>query len=343
VVFSVNPAAVGYEGDRLAEYERALLERVRANPGVSRAAATSMLPLSGGGGGTFIHGGEQAEGTRISVDEAGVDDAFLATLGLRMLSGRGFHDRDVKGAPEVCIVNEALARALTGRGNAVGQMVGYEDLPATMQVVGVVRDTRNQSLKTAPAPTLFRPRAQARSGGAIGVLIRAAAPGAVTAQAAGALVKRLDAGVAMTRFGSVAEFARAALLRERMLAGLSLVFAGLSALLAAMGLFGLASFNVVRRTREIGIRLALGATRTAVQRTVLVEVAALAAVGAAIGLAVFAGASRVLRSQLFDVTPSDPPAIVAATLVLTVVACAAGLLPARRASRVDPAVTLRYE
>jgi ABC-type antimicrobial peptide transport system permease subunit len=175
------------------------------------------------------------------------------------------------------------------------------------------------------------------------VLIRTATPGGVTAQAVGTLIKRLDPAVAMTRFGSIAEFARAALLRERMLAGLSLVFAGLSGLLAAMGLFGLASFNVTRRTREIGIRLALGATRAAVQRTVLAEVGALAAVGAAIGLSVFVAASRVLRSQLFDVTPTDPPTIVAAALVLAVVAWAAGLLPARRASRVDPAVTLRYE
>jgi ABC-type antimicrobial peptide transport system permease subunit len=222
-------------------------------------------------------------------------------------------------------------------------MVGYEGRPATIQVVGVVGDTRNQSLKTAPAPTLFLPRAQARPGGAIGVLIRMAAPGAVTAQAAGALVKRLDAGVAMTGFDSVAGFARAALLRERMLAGLSLVFAGLSAVLAAMGLFGVASFNVTRRTREIGIRLALGATRGAVERLVLREIAGLAAAGAGVGLAVFAGASRVLRSQLFEVTPTDPPMIAAGTLVLALVACAAGLVPARRASRVDPAVTLRYE
>jgi predicted permease len=354
--FTVNPSTVGYEGDRLAEYERTLIERVRALPGVSRAAATSALPFVGGGG-TFVHTGEQPVSTRIMVDEVGIDEAYLAALGLPLLSGRGFNDRDVKGALEVCIVNEAGARALTtlrqaqgavslsngGRSNAVGQMVGYEGLPATWQIVGVVRDTRNESLKTPPAPTLYRPRAQARSAAPIGVLIRTATPGALTAQAVGTLVKQLDPAVAITRFGSIAEFARAALLRERMLAGLSLVFAGLSALLAAMGLFGLASFNVVRRTREMGIRLALGATRGAVQRTVLGEVGALAAIGAAIGLAVFAAASRVLRSQLFDVTPTDPPAIVAATLVLAVVACAAGLLPARRASRVDPAVTLRYE
>lgn len=340
--FTVNPSTVGYEGDRLAEYERTLLERVRALPGVSRAAATSALPLVGGGG-TVVHSGEQPVTTRIVVDDIYVDEAYLATLGLPLLSGRGFDQRDVKGSPEVCIVNEAGARALTGRSNAVGHWVGPEGLPATWQIVGVVRDTRNESVKKAPAPTLYRPRAQTRSSAPIGVLIRTATPGAVTAQAAGTLIKRLDPAVAMTRFGSIAEFARAALLRERMLAGLSLVFAGLSALLAAMGLFGLASFNVLRRTREIGIRLALGATRGAVQKTVLGEVGALAAVGAAVGLAVFVAASRVLRSQLFDVTPTDPPMIIAATLVLAVVASAAGLLPARRASRVDPAVTLRCE
>jgi ABC-type antimicrobial peptide transport system permease subunit len=175
------------------------------------------------------------------------------------------------------------------------------------------------------------------------VLVRTAVPGALSAETAAALVKRLDAGVAMTGFGTVAGFARAVLLRERMLAGLSLVFAGLSAAVAAMGLFGLSSFNVTRRTREIGIRLALGATRAAVERTVFGETAVLAAIGAVIGLAVFAGASRVLQSQLFEVTATDPLTIAAATLVLALVTCVAGLLPARRASRVDPAVTLRYE
>jgi predicted permease len=343
VAFTVNPGMVGYEGDRLADYERTLLERVRALPGVSRAAATSMLPLSGGGGGTIVHSDEQPATERIVVDSALVDESFFATLGLPLVSGRTFDARDVKGAPEVCILNEAAARALTGSTDAVGHMIGGEFLPATIQVVGVVRDTRNDSLKKAPVPTMFEPRAQARSSAPIGVLIRTAAPGTVTAQVVGAMVKQVDAGVAMTKFGSVAEFARSALFRERMLAGLSLVFAGLAALLAAMGLFGLSSFNVTRRTREIGIRLALGATRGAVEGLVLREVVALAAAGAAIGIAVFVGASRVLQSQLFEVAPTDPPMIALAALVLALVAGAAGLVPARRASRVDPAVTLRYE
>jgi predicted permease len=290
--FSVNPSRVGNDGDRFAVFERTLLERIRALPGVTHAAATSVLPLVSGGGSTFVHTGEETDATRILVDEVSVDTAYFATLGLPMRSGREFDDRDVDGAPEVCIVNEALARALAGRGETVGGVLGYEGRRPTVQIVGVVRDTRQASLKAGPVPTLFRPRAQARYG-TMGILIRTATPGAVTAATVTALVKDVDAGVAVTRFGNVADFARAALLRERMLAGLSLVFAGLSALLAVMGLFGLASFNVVRRTREIGIRLALGATHAAVQQAVLGEVAALAGVGAAIGVGVFvAGVTR---------------------------------------------------
>jgi putative ABC transport system permease protein len=340
--FSVNPLRVGEDGDRFAVFEQTLLEHVRALPGVTHAAATSVLPLVSGGGSTFVHTSEETDDTRILVDEVSVDTAYFATLGLPMRSGREFDDRDVDGAPEVCIVNEALARALAGRGETVSAMLGYEGRRPTVQIVGVVRDTRQASLKAGPVPTLFRPRAQARYG-SMGILIRTATPGAVTAATVTALVKDVDAGVAVTRFGNVADFARAALLRERMLAGLSLVFAGLSALLAVMGLFGLASFNVVRRTREIGIRLALGATHAAVQRAVLGEVAALAGVGAAIGLGVFVAGSHALRSQLFDVTPTDPFTLAAATIALVVVSGLAGLLPARRASRVDPAVALRHE
>ena len=340
--FSVNPSRVSDDGDRFAVFERTLLDRVRALPGVTHASATSVLPLVSGGGSTFVNTGERAEDTRILVDEVSVDTAYFATLGLPMRSGREFDDRDVDGGPEVCIVNEALARALAGRGVTLGGMLGYEGRRPTVRIVGVVRDTRQQSLKAAPVPTLFRPRAQARYG-TMGILIRTATPGAVTAAAVTALVKDVDAGVAVTRFGNVADFARAALLRERILAGLSLVFAGLSALLAVMGLFGLASFNVVRRTREIGIRLALGATHTAVQRAVLAEVTALAGGGAAIGLGVFVAGSHALRSQLFDVTPTDPFTLTAATIALIVVSGLAGLLPARRASRVDPAVALRHE
>jgi len=149
--------------------------------------------------------------------------------------------------------------------------------------------------------------------------------------------------VAIREFGRLDALARDALLRERILAGLSLVFAGLSAILAEMGLFGVASFNVTNRTREIGIRLALGASRGTVERMVLREVAWLVAAGAALGVALFMAGNRVLGSMLFEVSPDDPLTIAVAAVGLAVIATLAGLVPARRAARVDPAVTLRRE
>jgi ABC-type antimicrobial peptide transport system permease subunit len=157
------------------------------------------------------------------------------------------------------------------------------------------------------------------------------------------MVKRLDRGVAMSGFGSLEAVARDTLLRERMLAGLSLVFASLAGLLAAIGLAGLTSVNVTRRTREVGIRLALGASRGSVQRLMLKEVALLAGAGIGAGLTLWLPASHVLRSMLFEISPDDPVTIVLAIVALAIVVVLAGLLPARRAARVDPAVTLRRE
>jgi ABC-type antimicrobial peptide transport system permease subunit len=157
------------------------------------------------------------------------------------------------------------------------------------------------------------------------------------------MVRGLDSGVAVSAFGGLGAQARDALLRERMLAGLSLVFASLAGLLAAMGLAGLTSVNVTRRTREIGIRLALGASRGSVQRLVLREVAVLIGGGTAAGLVLFLSANRVLRSMLFEISPDDPVTIALAIAALAAVGVLAGLLPARRAAHVDPAVTLRCE
>jgi ABC-type antimicrobial peptide transport system permease subunit len=149
--------------------------------------------------------------------------------------------------------------------------------------------------------------------------------------------------VVMSAFGGLGAMARDALLRERMLAGLSLVFASLAGLLAAIGLAGLASVNVTSRTREIGIRLALGGSRRSVEWLVLREVTVLVGCGIAAGLALFLSGNRVLRSVLFEISPGDPSTIALAIGTLATIGIVAGLLPARRAARVDPAVTLRCE
>jgi ABC-type antimicrobial peptide transport system permease subunit len=165
----------------------------------------------------------------------------------------------------------------------------------------------------------------------------------VSASAVTAIVRQVDSAVAMSAFGSLGALARDALLRDRMLAGLSAVFAALAGLLAAMGLAGLASVNVTSRTREIGIRLALGGSRRSIQRLVLREVGLLVGCGVAAGLALFLSANRVLRSVLFEISPGDPVTIALAIGTLASIGLLAALLPARRAARLDPVVTLRCE
>ena len=345
VGFSVNPGAVGYSGERAAIYMDTLADRAKSLPGVSRVALSSALPLSGGGGMSQVEGPRQraafADGPFVEVVDVSAD--YFATIGLPIVAGRAFDARDGKTAARVAVVNESLARLLVGRPSAVGEMLGFDGRPPDVQIVGVARDARGRSLKVAPEPTLFRPLAQAGERGAVGVLLRSETPRAVTAGAVAAVVNGIDPGVATREFGSLEALARDRLLRDRMLAGLSLVFAALSGILAGMGLVGVASFNVTRRTREMGIRMALGASRRAIEWMILREVAWLVAAGGSIGVALFLAGNRVLGSMLFEVSADDPLTIALVAVGLAVVATMAGLLPARRAARVDSAVTLRCE
>jgi putative ABC transport system permease protein len=344
VGFSVKPGSVGYDGERLEQYVRTLVDRARALPGVSHVAVSSVMPLSGSGGMTAVTGPRQAAGQAMPpyAEVIDVSSEFFETLGLDLVAGRVFDDRDTKTAPRAAIVNETLAQRLFDSPAIVGQMMGFEGVPASLRIVGVARDGRSR-LKAPASPTLFLPRAQRSGGGAVNVLMRVPHARTVSASAVTAIVRELDPGVAMSAFGSLGALARDALLRDRMLAGLSLVFASLAGLLAAMGLAGLASVNVTRRTREIGIRLALGASRGSVERLVLREVAVLVGCGVAAGLALFLSANRVLRSVLFEISPGDPVTIALAIGALASVGLVAALLPARRAARLDPAITLRCE
>lgn len=344
VGFTVKPGAVGYDGDRLDRYVRTLVDRTRALPGVSHVAVSSVMPLSGGTGGTEVTGPRQqaGEATPQHAEVMVVSPDFFTMLGLGLVAGRTFDDHDTKETERVAIVNEALARVLFNSPEIVGQMMGFEAVPASLRIVGVAHDGRS-GLKAPASPTLFLPRAQRSGGAAVSVLMRVPHAGTVSASAVTAIVRELDPGVAMSAFGSLGALARDALLRDRMLAGLSLVFASLAGLLAAMGLAGLASVNVTRRMREIGIRLALGASRRSVERLVLREVALLVACGVTAGLALFLSANRVLRSVLFEISPGDPVTIALAIGALASIGLLAALLPVRRAARIDPAVTLRCE
>ena len=344
VGFTVNPRSAGYEGDRLESYVQALVDQARALPGVSRAAVSSVMPLSGGGCCTEVSGSRQRAGHAGTqyADTLGVSPDYFATIGLGLVTGRPFDERDVRMAPRVVIANEAAVRLLVDRPEVIGQRIGFAGAPASLQIVGVVRDGRS-GLKAPAAPTLYLPRAQVSGAGPISVLLRVPRADTVSAAAVTEMVRGLDRNVALTAFGSLGTLARDALLRDRMLAGLSQVFAALAGLLAAMGLAGLTSVNVTRRTREIGVRLALGASRGSVQRLMLREVVVLIGGGTAVGLVLFLSANRVLRSMLFEISAGDPVTIALATAALAAIGALAGWLPARRAAHVDPAVTLRSE
>ena len=344
VAFTVNPGTQGYRGERLARYAQALQEQASALPGVSKVALSSMLPLSGSAGMSPVAGPRQQGGSAqtLYANVVDVSPEFFVTLGLPIVAGRSFDARDGTAAPRTLIVNETLACLLLEQSTAVGQMVGFEGTNDS-QIVGIVRDARERSLKVAPEPTLFRPLAQSGGYGSLTVLLRTTTPGAIKATGVVELVKRLDPSVAVTQFGGLSALARLTFLRERMLAGLSLVFAALSLVVASLGLFGVASSNVTRRTRELGIRLALGASRGNVRSMILREVGVLVVGGEAIGLGLYLATNRVLRAMLFEISANDPLTIGLAAAVLAIVAVTAGLLPAHRAANVDPAVTLRYD
>jgi len=345
VAFTVNPGNAGYDGPRTSRYVDQLLDGVRSLPGVTRAARTSTVPLAGDSSQTWLSGPRQAAGhtlpSPVSVANVGLD--YFATLGLPVVAGRPFDARDVKGAPHVAMVNETLALALMGTSDPIGQMVGFEGQPRAIQIVGVVRDSRTRSVKTQIEPMLFLSAVQEGGVSRASILVRTADGGTLSRAAAAAVVNRLDSSVPMTEFATFDQIVSQTLFRERMLAGLSLVFAGLSALLAAIGLFGLTSFGVVRRTREIGIRLALGAPRASIERIILREALTPVVLGGAVGLAVFLAVGHYLRSLLFDLSPNDPVTIALSIAVLVGVAATGGLWPARRASRLDPAATLHWE
>ena len=345
VAVTLSPGSVGYEGERLRAYTQSALERARAIPGVTSATHSSMVPLGGRLSGTFVTGPRQAAsgGRATMVDVVHVGPDFFSTLGLPLLAGRPLDGRDVSGAPLVAVVNEALARAVAGGVEPLGQMIGFEGREREVQIAGVVRDSRGRSLKASAQPTLYLPTAQQPTAGPLHILLRTAGARLVSAAAVAEIMRGIDPAVAVSDFAPLTAVARDVLLRDRMLATLSLTFAALAAVLAAMGLFGVASHSVTQRRREIGIRLALGASGEKIRRMILGEVALLALVGGALGLGGFLAASRYVASLLYELSPNDPATLAVAAVAVALVTLLAGLLPAARAARLDPAVTLREE
>jgi len=332
----------GYKGSRLNDYYQQLLVRVGQLPGVRSASAALITPIGGGG----ISNNVEVEGYTARPDEDKevymnlVAPKYFETLGTPLLAGRDFTMQDGKGTPKVAIINQTMARHYFLDANPIGRHV---DMGGRMEIVGVVGDAKYLSLREKTPRTLYQPCFQDDLPWGPAVFVRTSLPVSAIAGPLGKVVRSLDRNVVLNRIGSLSQQVEQSLIRERMIALLSSFFGLLALLLASIGLYGVMSYSVVRRTNEIGIRVALGAARRDVLWMVLRETMLPVITGIAIGLPAALASMRLIRDQLFGLEPADPLTLCAAMLAIIGVAALAGYLPARRAARVDPMVALRYE
>jgi len=323
-----------------------LLDRIKTIPGVDAAADARIVPLSGDStdNKTWLEGaGDQKLDTNITW----VGPGYFGTLRTPLLAGRDFDERDSDNAPKVAVVNETFARRLLNGANPVGHRFRVEATPndpeTAYEIVGLVKDTKYQDLREAFGPIAFFPTSQEQRPDAGGqFLIRTSLPqGAITAA-----VKRVIAEVnpnINVSFQGFKAMIEESLLRDRLMATLSGFFGLLALLLASVGLYGILSYGVASRTNEIGIRMALGAQSRNVLSLILREAVLLVLIGVAVGLPVIYAATRFAATLLFELKPTDPLSLTLAGLLLFAVAMLAAYLPARRATKIDPLVALRYE
>jgi predicted permease len=331
----------GYDEQRRVPLFQRLLERVRAAPGVIAASysKSGLFLGSRSSGHVEVEGyTQQADGGAWSVwDHIGPD--YFSTLGIPLLRGREVTERDQSSSNRVCVINEAFAKRYFADRNPVGMHVDkYE-------IVGVARNSRTRNVREDIEPRFYVPAAQPTDVPPrfITFVARTAAePSSVLAGVRRAILSE-DPNLPITAASALTELVNKQMAQDQLLARLSMAFGIVALLLAAMGLHGVLSYGVARRTNEIGIRKALGAPHGAVMAMILRETGLLLVVGLVAGVALSAVAVRLITSRLYGLAPTDPLAFAVAIAVLTGVALVAAWLPAYRASRVDPLVALRYE
>lgn len=356
LIFGIDPSLVGYKGAQLDSFYRDLQGRLSETPGV-KSASYSMMPLLNGGLMiTSFHWPGTPQDQDSESDMLGVGPNFFDTLQIPFLTGRGFNASDFEiaaskredapsAAPIPVIVNQAFVEKFVGRENPLGKRFGESAADANgpanpgMEIIGIVRDAKYNDLRRDIHATIYSPQ---HFGGASFEIRTAADPQAIL-PAIRKTVAQVNADLPLFDVKTESQQIDRILFQERLVARLSSFFALLALVLACIGLYGLLSYEVSRRTREIGIRFALGAQAADVLRLIVKQGIVLALAGAAVGTGVAIGVTRYLTSMLYAVHANDPLTIIAVAVLLTIVALAACYVPARRAMRVDPIVALRHE
>jgi predicted permease len=335
----LEPGRAGLTGERRVAFFRQVLDRTRNTPGVRAAAIALGMPVIGAGiDSSFAVEGQPAEPDATAFVNVVTEDYFTAT-GTRLLAGRDFGPEDGPASPPVAIINEAIARRYFGGRNPLGARIRV-GIRGIVEVVGVVESTKYASLRETDSPIVYTHAFQWGQAGGFNLIVKSAGTLDLLAAALRQDIRRI-APVSVTPPKLLADDIDRTLVRERLIARVLTLFAALALGLAAAGVYAVMVYAVIQRTPEIGVRLALGASRASVVRPVLAESARLIAAGIAIGIPIAAALTQLLSNVLYGVTPTDAGVFAAVVLLLFGVALAAAAVPAWRASRVDPLVALR--
>lgn len=341
---SINPALNGYSPERTANFYNELLARTRALPGVKYASLATDSPLSGGWDQlrVVVEGYTPREGERMVGDFTAVSADYFKTLAIPLVAGRDFNEEDRLESPRVVIINEKMANHFFGTANPLGKRIGLGKVP-DMTVVGVVKDAQYVNLRQDRRRHFYVPTAQLKVLTNLTLHVKTETEPAVVSESLRAELKALDPQLPLYNIKTLATEIDESLVQERLVTWLSSAFGLLATLLTAVGLYGVLTFSVARRTREIGIRVALGAQRRDVFKLIMIRGVVLVAVGVLVGVGASIAFSRLLESLLFGVAPGSVGTLVLVSMGLVGVALLACYLPARRATQVDPLVALRYE
>jgi predicted permease len=347
ITFQISPARNGYK----VEQTRQLFERVEhelaALPGVTRVTSSTVPLLAGSNWGSDV----AVEGLSAGPDTDSnsrfneVGPGYFPTLGIPLLAGRDFTRADALTAPQVAIVNEAFAQKFNLGRDAVGKRISNKgpNTPLTIEIVGIAKNAKYSDVKRAIPPIFFIPYRQDETIGQINFYVRTAGDPERFLSNVPKVLARLDANLPVENLRTLPEQVRENVFLDRFISVLSASFACLATLLAAVGLYGVLAYTVSQRTREIGLRMALGAAPSRVRLMVLRQVGVMVVIGGGVGLAAAVGLGRLAQSLLFELQGTDPVVLIAAAVSLSLVALAAGFIPAHRASQVDPMSALRYE
>ena len=348
VVMDINFSDLQLGSDRAMSFRRDMLDRIRASPMVEGAAEVLIVPLTGGNWNNRVWMDDSDAGHARVVMRNMIGTGYFRTLGTALLAGREFDDRDMAPpASKVVIVNERFARDFGIGPQPIGRHLWIEPTPleprAAYEIVGVVANTKYRDLREPEEPIVYVPMWPAALRRPTGqFVIRSSVRSGALVPSLRATIAGMDATVRAS-FRQLDDIIRGSLLRERLMATLAGPFGALAVILTALGLYGVFSYSVARRTREIGIRMAVGAGSRAIIRGILREAAVVLCVGLPGGALLTAATGRAASSLLFGLQPSDPFSLIVAGTSLAVVALLATYLPARRAASIDPAIALRHE